>query len=307
MSSIRQRVDGFDRWVKVLIAVVAVMLCACLCTLLNQPVQALLFPPPPTGTAATPPGMPTVPATLAPTSPPGGSSRCPQETIDAIVGLRTGYELPDYLEQENAEKRGGEFDVNRYFTVLKHVSMEPGYVLDYVYCWDGMGGSPVLYARKAEAPAYRTCSEYQRAVSTPAPGTAAGSWLDHVRADGTPEGFIELVVLRTMGSQFYLFWHSNYNDARIVCDPATMEAIISSLEGTNFGTPITAEQAAAARALDIAPRVEIGDRQVVVKIVLFTRWGGFYRSTFTMARDFPHTFEKPDSEELVPYDCGIMF
>jgi hypothetical protein len=185
--------------------------------------------------------------------------------------------------------------------------MEPGYVLDYVYYWDGMGGSPVLYARKAEAPAYRTFSEYSRAVSTPAPGTAAGSWLDHVRTDGTPEGFLELVVLRTMGSQFYLFWHSGYNDARIVCNQTMTEAIVSSLEGTNFGTPLTAEQAAAARALDTAPRVEIGDRQVVVKIVMFTRWGGFYRSTFTLQRDFPHTFEKPRSEELVPYDCGIMF
>jgi hypothetical protein len=309
MSSFRKRVDGLNRWIKILIALLVVMILVCLCTLLNQPVRALLFPPPTGTVAATQPGRPTGPATLTPTptGPLTDGSLCPQEAIDAIAGLRAGYELPDYLQQQDAEKRGGEFDVGSYFTVLKHLNMEPGYVLDYVYYWDGMGGSPVLYARKVEAPAYRTYSEYERAVGTPAPGAGTGSWLDRVQTDDTPEGFLELVGLRVMANQFYLYWHSGYNDARIVCNRAMVDAIVSSLEGGSFGQAMIPEQAAAARALDTTPRVELGDRQVVVEIVMFTRWGGFYRATFTLQRDFPHRFEKPGSQVLVPYDCGIMF
>ena len=43
-------------------------------------------------------------------------------------------------------------DPNRFFTVLKHISMEPGYSLDYIYLIDrdvggyAMGGEPSLCA-----------------------------------------------------------------------------------------------------------------------------------------------------------------
>ena len=40
------------------------------------------------------------------------------------------------------------FDINRYFTVLTHLVLEDGYVLDYVYFAPGGDGAPYLYARR---------------------------------------------------------------------------------------------------------------------------------------------------------------
>ena len=76
----------------------------------------------------------------------GTISTC-RATVKAISALTGGLEIPDYFLAENPVKTGSEFDVMDYFSVLDHLSMQPGYVLDYVYHYDGMGGYPVLYAR----------------------------------------------------------------------------------------------------------------------------------------------------------------
>src|SRR6188474_3939686 len=54
--------------------------------------------------------------------------------------------MPQHLI-DTGIKRGDEFDVNQYFTVLNHISMQDGYLLDYVYISESLGGSPLLYTR----------------------------------------------------------------------------------------------------------------------------------------------------------------
>ena len=45
---------------------------------------------------------------------------------------------------ESLEAAGERFDANEYFTVLTHLALEDGYVLDYVYCAPGGGmGRPI--------------------------------------------------------------------------------------------------------------------------------------------------------------------
>ncbi len=99
-----------------------------------------------------------------------------QRTVDAMAALTRGLKFPVHFQSEDAARTGDEFDVNQYFTVLQHLSMEPGYVLDYVYHMDFMGGFPILYARQADEPVYRTEAEYtaasERGVAEP--------YLDHV-------------------------------------------------------------------------------------------------------------------------------
>ena len=59
--------------------------------------------------------------------------------------------MPVHLQTEEAVEDGTEFDPNRYFEVFNRLSMEPGYTLDYVYTYDGMGGYPTLFTRKVDA------------------------------------------------------------------------------------------------------------------------------------------------------------
>lgn len=44
----------------------------------------------------------------------------------------------------------------------------------------------------------------------------------------------------------------------------------------------------------------------IVELVTFTKWGGFYRTTYIFDRSFPHNIIDVKKENLVPYDCGIV-
>lgn len=225
-----------------------------------------------------------------------------QQTVDALAALRPG-QVPSHLLRADAVKDGSEFDPNAYFTVLTHLSLEPGYVLDYVYYYDGLGGLPVLYVRPADQPPYENYTAFSAAAGSPA--QARSSYLDYVHADGTPESFFELVVLRINGGQFYIFWHAGYNDARLVCDRAHLEKLIAGLEDGDLSLP--AGVIRSARKLDYTPTVEFQDDKVRVRVVTFSMWEGFVEEVYTLHRAFPHTLLDVQRKVLVPYDSGIQF
>jgi hypothetical protein len=200
----------------------------------------------------------------------------------------------DFLER--LEAAGERFDPNQYLTVLTHLAVEDGYVLDYVYFAPGGDGFPYLYARREGEPPLATYSDYQKA--------AVENYLNHVRVDGTAEGYYELALLSLMGGQFYLSWHANYNDREVVSSQERLKAIIEWLNEKY--RPLTEEQVEAVLHLDVAPRVKFEDDKVQVRVVVFTKWGGFYERVYTIDRNFPHQMMDEDNE-LVPYNCGIVF
>ncbi len=220
--------------------------------------------------------------------------------LKAMQALTGGLEFPPNFRTENPVKTGGEFDVMQYFTVLDHLTMQPGYLLDYVYHYDGMGGYPVLYARPGAQPAYATEADLVAAGETP-------NYLDFVQADDTPEGYFQFVMLQKMGRQFYKFWHANYSDVDLVCDKAAVMASVASTD-QDFGKPMPLLARLQTRFLRyVEPRVLIGEETVEVRFVTFTLWGGFYRQTYTLQRRFPHAILNTQEENLVHYDCGVMF
>ncbi len=101
-----------------------------------------------------------------------------------------------------------------FVEVLTHLSMEPGYVLDYVYTFDGMGGYPTLFARPVDSPPYLSWADVPE---------HAEEYLDHVMVDDTPEGYLQYVMFSQNAEQFYLYWHSGYNDRGIVCNPGNCQ------------------------------------------------------------------------------------
>ena len=221
-------------------------------------------------------------------------------TVDGMSALTGGLEFPANFQTENPVKTGGEFDVMQYFSVLDRLSMQSGYVLDYVYHYDGMGGYPVLYVRPADQPPYATEADL----------AAAGektNFLDYIQTDDTPESYFQFALLALMGNQFYLDWHANYNDTQPVCDKTDVHDIIASLNG-DFGYRISiASRVRAALLRDMDPSVVIGEQTVEVRLVTFTKWGGFYLTTYTLSRSSPHTIQDVQDKNLVPYDCGVMF
>lgn len=228
-----------------------------------------------------------------------------QAMIDALSALQAQWKIPDYFMTADACKTGGEFDVNWYFSIFNRLAMEPGYTLDYVYRYTGMGGHPVLYARLTNQPPYQTFTAYTNIAGAITNLNMRDRYLDHVRTDGSAEGFFQLVVLRSMGDQFYLFWHALYNDEQILCTRDALEALLKQSDGFGRNLPENVQQAA--RKLDPGPVVDCKGPSATVRILIFTRWGGFIRKTFAINRTFPHRILKEETEELARYNCGVCF
>jgi hypothetical protein len=241
-----------------------------------------------------------------------------QETANKVKDIQPS-KIPDNLTHGDSGKTGGEWDANTIFSQLKHLSMEDGYVLDYVYDFDGTGGSPLLYTRPADTAPLKTYDEFGEAVSNYTRpendltavwfvmGEKTGIFGNKIKIDGTREGYFEYTILQLLGEQFYLFWHANYNDLRIVSDPVEMEILLQNLGETDFGLPVSEGFKRDARKINLQPTVDINGDTVTVTLVTFTNWGGFYRLAFTMYRNYPHLVIGLEDKQLLKYDCGVMF
>lgn len=218
--------------------------------------------------------------------------------VQSVASIHSGG-IPKHL-LETGIKTGGEFNVNDYFVMLTHLSMQKGYSLDYVYQVDGLGAYPILYALPDGQTPYASINEIPENISL-------GDYWEHLVIQDVEQGYFEAVVMRIMARQFYLNWHANYNDLQIVCDRDAVDAIAKDVNDGDFGMKFDVAQMAQVRAMtSIEPLVRFTADSAIVEVVAFTKWGGFFRQTYTISRSFPHTIEMRE-ENLVPYDCGIMF
>ena len=267
-------------------------------------------PEPPTYTpTATITHTPTPTATWTPeptaTPPP---PLCDQSALNELGAFRQ-LPLPEHLEEGAPMDDGETFDASKYLTVLTHLSMQQGYVLDYVYFTSWTSGWPRLYARPESSLRYQTYDEFYEATGVTLGSESRWDYLDRVQTDGAPEGFYELLVLRIMGGQFYLHWHAHYNDTQVVCDSARLDEILTELRtcapGDDVGC-LSEDAKTQAQEIQVQPVVEFGTDTVTVQVVTFTKWGGFEQRTCTIQQSFPHTFLDCSATELVPYNCGIV-
>ena len=221
---------------------------------------------------------------------------------DIVTAVRTiqPSDNPEILF-ETGIKQGDEFDANEYFNALTNISMQSGYLLDYVYPIPDLGGSPILYARPVEQPPYTSMEDIPE-------GTDLTDFRDRLEIEDVEQGYFEYVVMDIMAGQFYLFWHANYNDTQIVCNSSEVNAIISDINDGSFGSTFDISQEAKARAMQgIEPLVQLTENTAIVEVIVFTKWGGFYRYTYTISRSFPHKIIDVKNENPVPYDCGVAF
>lgn len=231
------------------------------------------------------------------TTPPAGI--CWECSVEGMAALTGELHAPEHLLQPDAVKTREEFDVSAYFEVLDRLSMEQGYVLDYIYWYDGMGGRPVLYARRAEETPFENHSAYLAAREE-----ASLAYLDHVQVDGSAESFFQLAVLRVMGEQFYRWWHAMLNDTAIITSQASLEAHRPEVEGTCTEPLDPVLQRASQLALE--PRVAFEEDLAVVSLHTFSAYSGLQSKAFSIRRDFPHTFAGEKTETLVEYFCGVV-
>jgi hypothetical protein len=239
----------------------------------------------------------------------------PQAIVDTLAAVQSSGDIPAHFRngQGDIVRDQSDYDVNACFAVLTHLSVEPGYVVDYLYEMEGIGGSPFVYARPADRAPYASVDEY--AALTPDEGRSATGerdysreYLNHVEIDDTREGYFEFVALSLLGDQFYLYWHAGYNDTTVICDETKLERVMSAAGAEFGGNGLPADVQSQARRIDLAPTVVFPDGSTaVVRLVTFTMWGGFIERKYTISRQFPHAILDEASTTLVEYDCGVMF
>ncbi len=216
--------------------------------------------------------------------------------VERLESLRP-HDIPRHLMQENPVRAATDFDPNTYFTVLTHLSMKSGYVLDYVYHYSDMGGEPHLYARPVdETPSGSLAEHWDR------DGQRESRLLPFLVTDGSPDGFFQLVVFLRLAGQFYLWWHANYNDLQILTSPEDIEALISvTVDRLEEG------KTTALRAIDPRPTVEVSDDRAAVTYCTFTKWGGLKRLKECFCRLPPHLLLERQLLGEVKYHCGILY
>jgi hypothetical protein len=239
-------------------------------------------------------------ATTAPSQP--GYAAEWQRIADDVHALQSDLQRPEHLADPEPALDGSEFDAERYFDVLTHIDVEPGFVLDYVYRAAADRGFPVLYTRRADAARYPTYAEFRTGEGRDA-GQDDGGFMEQVYVvDGTPQGFFEYVVLEMVGNHFYLWWHAQEEDDRIVATNERLGEVLDLVAGE-----MDADDMDRARSVDPTPRVTLDADRATVEVVSFTRWGGLYRTTFTIDRIFPQQILDVTVESLAACDCGLTF
>jgi hypothetical protein len=218
--------------------------------------------------------------------------------------------FPAHFEKGVLCKEEGDFDPNLYFQVLTQISLPAGRVLDYIY-WTPTGsvGRPHLYLRKKVDKPFKRIDEYvQRVCGEDKLLKRNNELAAFLKVDGSSMSFFELIVFYELAGQFYLADHALYDDTAIVTSPAAIEGVLAELNKVPYALKMTEEQKEKARSIDPTPVVSFADEKTVeVTIVTFSKWGGFARNTYSVARGYPHRIEQTVHSDLVEYNCGINY
>lgn len=237
-----------------------------------------------------------------------------RETIDSLYALRQGMTFPDHFLDGDPQRQPADFDPNQYFTVFTHLKMAAGYKLDYIYFGDDLGGKPLLYARKSGSTPFKTYEDFLKSYGEDAETLGERSYdtlyhtydyLEKVQIDGSPESYYQFVLLALLGDQFYLSWHALYNDTTVLCDASDLAYVNDDLQGFEISFPPETLQQAG--QIDFEPAVLIGEEAITVRIVTFTKWGGFDESVYLLEKHNPPTLQDVRWNSLIEYDCGISF
>jgi hypothetical protein len=238
-----------------------------------------------------------------------------QACKESVAGIRTltqDLEFPERFYEPDPIKTDDDFNVNSYMSVLNHLSIEPGYVLDFVYFGDDLGGKPLVYARQTDQTSYETYAEFLEAIGASYSGERSYGYLGHahdfmekIETDDTAEGYLQLITLATLVDQFYLYWHALYHDEIFLCDRSDLDKVVAEIE--SFDIEVPEELMAEAQSLSFTPTVLLEEDTATIRYIFFTKWGGFIESWYTVTRKYPHQVIDGGGDQLIEYDCGINF
>jgi len=231
---------------------------------------------------------------------------------------------PD-LFNEDVKKSASEFKIDHYFDILDRVELEKGWQVDYLYIQERIGGGPVIIAypdsKKEE---YKELinkindkeldynsrdSNSENIIHTFLNYDDVDNYLKHVKLDGSEESYLQFVILAALGSQFALFWHALYNDQEFVCTPEKAEKIIKRINRSEQEMSFMEDDLfdQQLNKIDFEPQITVKADKVIVRLVFFSKWGGFIEVKYQVKKDFPYKIIERETETLIDYNCGYVY
>ena len=129
-----------------------------------------------------------------------------------------------------------------------------------------------------------------------------------VRLDGTPESAWERVLLKEASEQFFLAWHANYGEHRIVSDVRRFDDEIN-IPFVGERAWITIGESGRSRMMknDFAPTVVLTGNQATVTYYIFSAFGGLLKLTDHVDMLSGKIIGKTKMEPIVEYNCGVCY
>ena len=221
-------------------------------------------------------------------------------------------EIPHEFLRDKADNKivhplGLGFDVNRFLIIFDKIHLKKGCLLDYAFHHGGIGGEPLIYARKEDQPRLSAEKYIKKYKGMRKP------YLKEITIEISPEAFFQVAVFSQVIHQFYLFWHAAYNDDQFIFNLPVLEWILEKISNKGSGYPrdFGSEQKSDevdtknVRDLSLAPQITIKEEGAEVKCVMFSEWKGLYYNVFLIT--WPEITVKNQEEVILPYDCGICF
>ena len=242
-----------------------------------------------------------------------------------INQLKSYQKKAPELFNENVKKSDSEFKIDHYFDILSNVELEPGWLVDYLYLQQRLGGEPIIIAfpesKKREYQKIINKINYNELYSNTQDNDLDNiidnflnyddldNYLDHLILDGSEESYFQFVILAKLGTQFALFWHALYNDGEFICTPEVAEKIIKRMNSGKdemdfMEDDLFDEQL---KNIDFEPKINIKEDKAVVRLVFFTKWGGFIGAKYIVKTTFPHKIIEKETETLIEYSCGYNY
>ena len=221
-----------------------------------------------------------------------------EQAVQAIAAVQQDYlALPEHywpdmttsaeVRSPPPSKQAGDLDAAVYMDVLQYISLPNQKTLDWVYDLHWMGGKPVLYVRDQTAEPFATIQEYRNASCSANNFYDCPDYLDEIiPRQESPEGYMQMAVLHVMAEQFYLYWHALLEEYQIVANPEMVRRVLNDID-QECGNAPTGDDLDRLLRIDMTPTVEynMDDGSVKASLVVFNKWGGFYRKTITFPLD----------------------
>lgn len=200
------------------------------------------------------------------------------------------------------------FDVNKFLEALDRLRIDEGFVLDYVYAFDGHGGEPLIYVRSTDDEPLHEPEEYWERFSLPKSEMLLGEepssvarlpYLRHLQFERNAEGFFEFALFCMLVPRFYLYWHSNYNNRKFLLT-TNVQRFVADCSPDNY-----AQDFATLSSFDLSPRIRMRYNSGEVLLACFEMNRGY--SFCRIQAEWPSIFKGVTDEIIIKNRTYTMY